>query len=292
MDTALLNKSKRIAIIGKRLSSDYFPGAFSSVFKGQGLAFNSVRPYEWGDDTRAIDWNVSARLNSLHIKTYCEERRLNVFFLIDISASCFNHIYSMQFREYVASLCATLGFSAMQSGDTAGAAFFSSEIEKYIKPKSNFNHIHRLISEILQYNSLNKNTNLAYSIECFLKIQKKSSVIFIISDFLAKNFEPALLKLTKKHDAIAVRLNPFPTADIPDNALFRIIDAESKQSEIINCASHRYSLSVNNWDNIQSNNLSEIFKNLHVDFINLSLNQNFLPPFMKLFSQRNKNLIH
>ena len=206
IDTDLLKKVRKIEIKTKGLSKHLFSGEYHSAFKGRGMAFSEVREYQFGDDIRNIDWNVTARLNHPYVKVFEEERELTVMLLVDVSGS--NQFgTSVQFKEeLLAEIAAILAFSAIQNNDKVGVIFFSDKIEKFISPKKGSTHILRIIRELIDFKPDNVETNITEALRYFTNVIKKKSTAFLISDFYDKNYEDALKIASKKHDIVAIRI--------------------------------------------------------------------------------------
>lgn len=226
--TELLKKVRRIEIKTKSLSNDLFSGSYHSTFKGRGMSFSEVRSYAYGDDVRAIDWNVTARHDTPYIKVFEEERELTVLLLIDISASTIFGS-SVQFKkDIITEIAAVLSFSAIQNNDKVGVIFFSDKVEKYIPPKKGKTHILRIIRELIQLEPTSKETNIAEALRFLNNIAKKKSVVFLVSDFMCNSPYDDALKLTKnRHDILGIRIYDERERILPDIGLIHIKDAEN-----------------------------------------------------------------
>jgi uncharacterized protein (DUF58 family) len=227
----LLKKVRKIEIKTKGLSNHIFSGEYHSKFKGRGMSFSEVREYQYGDDIRNIDWNVTARFQTPYIKVFEEERELTVMLLVDISQSTFIGTLNQTKREMIAELCAIIAFSAINNNDKVGLAFFSNKTELFLPPKKGKQQILRIIRELLNYNAENKTTDIAHTLEGFNNKMKKKAIVFILSDFLNDGYFEQLSHLAKKHDVIGIKINDTLDENIPNVGLMQIYDVE-KQTHI------------------------------------------------------------
>ena len=227
MDTkALLKKVRKIEIKTRRLSNHIFGGEYHSTFKGRGMTFSEVRQYQFGDDVRAIDWNVTARYNSPYIKVFEEERELTLMLMVDISGSEFFGSQSQTKREIITEIAATLAFSALQNNDKVGVVMFSNIIEIYIPPKKGRSHILRIIRELLEFKPTNKSTNIGEALAFLSGVLKKKAIVFLLSDFIDSNYEKTLKITAKKHDLTGIRIYDKLETFIPKMGLIPMIDSE------------------------------------------------------------------
>ncbi len=213
--TELLRKVRKIEIKTRGLSKNIFAGEYHSAFKGRGMAFSEVRDYQYGDDIRNIDWNVTARFNHPYIKIYEEERELTVMLIVDVSGSRNFGTISQLKKNLITEIAAVLSFSAIQNNDKIGMIMFSSRIEKFIPPKKGRQHILRIIRELINFEPADRNTNLTEALRYFTNVIKKRSTAFIISDFIDENYEDALKIAGKKHDIIALNIYDIREQEIP-----------------------------------------------------------------------------
>ena len=223
----LLKKVRRIEIKTKGISKHLLSGEYHSAFKGKGMSFSEVRAYQFGDDVRNIDWNVTARTNDPFVKVFEEERELTVMLMIDISASSFFGSGAQNKRALITELAAVLSFSAIQNNDKVGVIFFSSQIERFIPPKKGKQHILMIIRELLNIQPVHKGTNIAVALEYFNNLVKKRSISFLISDFIAEPFETPLRIAKKRHDVIGIHVYDKLEEKIPAVGLLPIRDPES-----------------------------------------------------------------
>lgn len=229
MDTAeLLKKVRKIEIKTRGLSRNLFAGDYHSTFKGRGMSFSEVRTYQYGDDVRNIDWNVTARSNETHIKTYEEEREMTMMLLVDMSRSAFFGSDKLK-SEVITEISAILAFSAIQNNDKVGVIFFSDRIEKFIPPKKGKRHILLIIRELLDFEPQGKGTNLTAALKYLNNISKKKTITFLLSDFIDKGYDDALRIAARRHDLIGIRLHDKNEEMLPDVGLVHVHDAESGQ---------------------------------------------------------------
>lgn len=232
MDTAeILKKVRQLEIKTKGLTNHIFAGEYHSAFKGRGMSFSEVRDYHFGDDVRAIDWNVTARFNSPYIKIFEEERELTVMLLVDVSESESFGTTKQTKRGLVTELCAVLAFSAIKNNDKVGVIFFSDGVEKYIPPKKGKSHILFIIRELLSFEPKKKGTNIAETLRFFNNAAKKKSIVFMLSDFFSGNYQDALNIASKRHDMVGVQVYDRRDKELPDAGLIRMTDAETGASQ-------------------------------------------------------------
>lgn len=225
--TELIKKVRKIEIKTKGLSNHLFSGEYHTAFKGKGMSFSEVREYQYGDDIRAIDWNVTARFNHPYIKVFEEERELTVMILIDVSQSSYFGSTNAFKSDIITEICAVISFSALNNNDKVGVIFFSSTIEKFIPPKKGKTHVLRIIREMLNFESVQKETDISQALKYLTNIMKKKSICFVLSDFMDKNFQNALNIASKKHDIIGIKIFDDLETQIPDIGLLQVHDAES-----------------------------------------------------------------
>lgn len=234
MDTAeLLKKVRKLEIKTRRLSRHLFTGGYHSAFKGRGMLFSEVRQYQFGDDVRAIDWNVTARTGEPHIKIFEEERELTVMLLVDVSGSAFFGTSGQSKQEMLAELCAVLAFSANSNNDKVGLMLFSDRVEMFIPPKKGRQHTLRMIRELLHLEPSERRTDMAGALEMTHNLLKKRSICFVMSDFMATGYESPLRVLARRHDCIGVHCWDPRERDLPDVGLLPVRDAESGETEWI-----------------------------------------------------------
>ena len=282
----IFKKVRKIEIKTRGLSNQIFSGEYHSVFKGRGMAFSEVREYQYGDDIRNIDWNVTARFNHPYIKIFEEERELTVMLLIDVSGSN-NFGTQVQLKQdVVTEIAAVLSFSAIQNNDKVGVIFFSDKIEKFIPPKKGTSHILRIIRELIDFKSENSGTNVAEALRYLTNAIKKKSTAFIISDFMDENFEKAIQVANYKHDLIAIRVTDKREQQMPDIGLVRMLDAETGKQKWINTSSKKVRKLYAKRVNEKTTYLDRTFARFGVDMVKVYTGEDYVAPLMKLFKKR------
>ena len=238
MDTKeLLKKVRKIEIKTRRLSSDIFGGEYHSTFKGRGMTFSEVRSYQYGDDVRVIDWNVTARYNTPFVKIFEEERELTVLLVVDVSGSEFFGTANQLKREVVTEIAATLAFSALQNNDKVGLVLFAQTIEKYIPPKRGRSHLLRIIRELLEFEPQTSKTSIGTALEFISSVLKKKAIAFLLSDFIDNDYQRQLRIAAKKHDLTGIRVYDSKEEEIPNIGLTLTRDAETGKLDWINTSS-------------------------------------------------------
>jgi uncharacterized protein (DUF58 family) len=287
MDSAeLFKKVRKIEIKTRGLSNQIFSGQYHSVFKGRGMAFSEVREYQFGDDIRNIDWNVTARFNHPYIKIFDEERELTVMLLIDVSASNqFGTRKSLK-QEMITEIAAVLAFSAIQNNDKVGVLFFSKHVEKFIPPKKGTSHILRIIRELIEFRPQEQGTNLTEPLRYLTNAIKKRCTAFLLSDFLDTGFQDAIKIANKKHDLIAVQIYDHRETDLPDVGLVRMRNAETGKLLWVDSSSWRVRQQYGNWYDRQAMWLNETFLRSGVDVARIRTDQDYVKPLINLFKKR------
>jgi len=225
----LIKKIKQIEITSTKLVEEIFSGEYHSNFKGKGMEFDDIREYSYGDDVRNIDWNVTARYNTPYVKQFCEERELNMFLLIDVSKS---NNFGLK-KEYIAEIGATLSYSANKNNDNVGMILFTDKIEKVIPSKSGKKHSLSIIETILTFEPTGVKTNIKKAIHYFMQIQKKRSIVVIISDFLDEDYEKEVKMISRKHDVVLIKVIDQSEEELPKSCVFRFEDLETKETFIV-----------------------------------------------------------
>ncbi len=240
MDTKeLLKKVRKIEIKTRRLSDHIFGGEYHSTFKGRGMTFSEVRQYQFGDDVRNIDWNVTARYNEPFIKVFEEERELTMMLMVDISGSE-QFGTSNQFKnEIVTEISATLAFSALQNNDKVGLILFSNQIELYIPPKKGKSHVLRIIRELLEFKPISNKTDIAEALKFLSSVMKKKAIVFVLSDFIASDYERTLKITGNKHDLTGIRVYDEREESIPNLGMVQLEDAETGKLQLVNTQSRK-----------------------------------------------------
>ena len=286
--TELINRVRRIEIKTRGLSNNIFAGEYHSAFKGRGMAFSEVREYQYGDDVRDIDWNVTARFHKPYIKVYEEERELTVMLMIDVSGSLeFGTVKQLK-KDMVAEIAATLAFSAIQNNDKIGVIFFSDKIEKFIPPKKGRKHILYIIRELLDFQPTSRNTNIGAALEYLTNVMKRRCTAFILSDFLDKtNFQNAMTIANRKHDLVAVQVYDRRLAELPSVGLIRVKDAETGAEQWIDTSSKAVRKAHHEWWINKQLQLGDMFTKSNVDVVSVRTDQDYVKALMNLFAKRN-----
>lgn len=240
MDTKeLLKKVRKIEIKTRRLSDHIFGGEYHSTFKGRGMTFSEVRQYQFGDDVRNIDWNVTARTNEPHVKVFEEERELTMMLMADVSGSKLFGTQNQFKDEIVTEIAATLAFSATQNNDKIGLILFSDEIELFIPPKKGRSHVLRIIRELLEFKPKSKKTNISEAIKFLSNVMKKKAIVFMLSDFVADDYKQTLKIAAGKHDITGIRVFDKHEAEIPNIGMVQMQDEETGELILVNTASKK-----------------------------------------------------
>lgn len=283
----LLKKVRQIEIKTRGLSQNIFAGEYHAAFKGRGMMFSEVREYQYGDDIRDIDWNVTARQNHPYVKVYEEERELTVMLLVDVSRSRLFGAVGEEKREMIAEIAATLAFSAIQNNDKIGVIFFSDKIEKFIPPKKGRKHILFIISQLLTFTPENSGTNIAMVLKYFSDALKKRTTTFLISDYIdAHNYSKALQVAANKHDVIAIQVYDKRDTQLPNVGLMRVNDLETGRDLWINTASKSVRMQYNKWWYQRQQAMSEAMLKSHVDMVSVATDEDFVKALMSLFKNR------
>ena len=289
MDTSeILKRVRQIEIKTRGLSNNIFAGEYHSAFKGRGMAFSEVREYQYGDDIRDIDWNVTARFNRPFVKVFEEERELTVMLVIDVSGSLSFGTVSQTKREMVAEIAATLAFSAIQNNDKIGVIFFSDRIEKFIPPKKGRKHILRIIRELLDFTPQSKSTDIGQAIEYLTQAIKRRCTAFLLSDFIdRKDYRTALTVANRKHDVVAIQVFDRRMADLPDVGLMKVCDAETGHEQWIDTSSAGVRRAHHEWWVNKQTELDETFTKSNVDSVSVRTDQDYVKALLNLFAKRN-----
>ncbi len=238
MDTKeLLKKVRKIEIKTRRLSDHVFGGEYHSTFKGRGMTFSEVRQYQFGDDVRNIDWNVTARYNEPFVKVFEEERELTLMLVVDVSGSEFFGTQEQFKNEIITEVAATLAFSAMQNNDKTGLILFSDEIELYIPPKKGKSHVLRIIRELIEFTPKSNNTSLSNALKFLSNVMKKKAIVFVLSDFIADNYRDTLKIAARKHDVTGIRIYDKADENIPNLGMVEMQDQETAELLLVNTGS-------------------------------------------------------
>lgn len=289
METSeLIKRVRRIEIKTRGLSRNIFAGEYHSAFKGRGMAFSEVREYQFGDDIRNIDWNVTARYNKPFVKIYEEERELTVMLLIDVSGSRLFGSEEKLKKNIITEIAAILAFSAIQNNDKIGVIFFSEKIEKFIPPKKGRSHILRIISELIDFEPEARGTDISGAIRYLTNAIKKRCTAFVISDFIQKeeSLENALSIANNRHDVVALRIYDERETRLPDIGMIKLKDAETGNYVWIDTSDSKARNTYRVWWKRLSAQLDNSFKKSGVDYVDISTNHDYVKSLISLFKKR------
>ena len=287
METSeLLKKVRKIEIKSRGLSKNIFAGEYHSAFKGRGMTFSEVREYQFGDDIRSIDWNVTARFGHPYIKVFEEEREMTVVLLVDVSGSReFGTVWQMK-QDVFTEVAATLAFSTIQNNDKVGVIFFSDKIEKFIPPKKGKKHVLFIIRELLDFKPESTKTDIAGALRFFTNAIKKSSTAFVISDFIDTNFEKDLTIANRKHDVVALQVYDVRETELPDVGLVKLKDAETGERIWVDTSDKRLRTTYKHaWAESQLA-LQATFTKSGVNSVSMSTSDDYVRALMRLFKMR------
>lgn len=282
----LLKRVRKIEIKTRGLSKHIFAGEYHSAFKGRGMAFSEVREYQYGDDIRNIDWNVTARFNHPYIKVFEEERELTVMIVVDVSGSRDFGTRTRSKKDLLAELAAIISFSAIQNNDKVGAILFTDKVEKFIPPKKGSQHILRVIRELIEFEPQSKATNISEGLRYLTNAIKKRSIAFVISDFIGPKFDDALRIANRKHDMVALRIYDQREAELPPIGLVQVYDAENGSSMWIDTSNRTLRENYRKSWLSHEQYLMETFKKSGVDNTMIRTDEDYVKPLMNLFKHR------
>ena len=288
MDTSeLIRKVRKIEIKTRGLSHNIFAGQYHSAFKGRGMSFSEVREYQYGDDVRDIDWNVTARFNKPYIKVFEEERELTVMLLIDLSDSLDFGTVNQTKREMVTEIAATIAFAAIQNNDKIGVIFFTDRVEKFIPPQKGKKHILYIIRELLNFEPQSKRTNISLPLEYLTNAIKKRCTAFLISDFIDNGeYRNAMTIANRKHDLVAIQVYDRRLAELPEIGLVKFRDAETGEEMYIDTSSSKVQEAQRQWWNEQCKKRDDVLKKSRVDSVSISTEQDYVKALLNLFAKR------
>jgi uncharacterized protein (DUF58 family) len=292
MDNELLKKVRKIEIKTKSLSHQIFAGEYHSAFKGRGMAFSEVREYQFGDDVRNMDWNVTARLRAPYVKVFEEEREMTVVLLIDVSSSGIFGTTTKTKRELLAEIAAVLSFSASANNDKVGALFFSSRVEKFIPPKKGRSHLLRIIRELLEFQPQTKGTNISEALRFLTNAIKRKCTAFLLSDLMdvdgesRPNYEEALKVAVNRHDLSVINIYDPREREFPDVGRVRVRDAETGEEMMVDTSSKAVREHYNNWSVGVFRQSKALFNEFKVDSVSISTDQDYVKGLITFFKQR------
>jgi uncharacterized protein (DUF58 family) len=288
METSeLLKKVRQIEIKTRGLSRNIFAGQYHSAFKGRGMAFSEVREYEFGDDIRDIDWNVTARYSKPYIKIFEEERELTVVLLVDVSGSRNFGAHTMLKRDMITEIAATLAFSTIQNNDKIGVIFFSDRIEKFIPPQKGKGHVLYIIRELLDFEPRRTQTDISQALRYLTNAIKKRCTAFVFSDYIDKgDYHHALTIANRKHDMVAIQVYDRSETTIPKVGLMKVKDPESGLETYIDTSSRRVRNAYNQWWQQRQNVMQDAFKRSRVDSVSIRTDEDYVKSLIGLFNKR------
>lgn len=290
--TELLKKVRKIEIKTKALSHQIFAGEYHSAFKGRGMAFSEVREYQWGDDVRNMDWNVTARLRSPYVKVFEEERELTVVLLVDVSRSGLFGTSGQTKRETIAEIAAVLSFSAILNNDKVGALFFSDHVEKFIPPKKGRSHLLHIIREMLELQPASDGTDIGEALRFLTNAIKKKCTAFLLSDMIDPDasgnprYEDALKVAVNRHDLSVIKVHDPRERNIPAVGLVHVKDSETGEGAWINTDSRKVRESYAQWFSLMNERQTAIFNKYQVDNVDIPTDSDYVKGLMALFNRR------
>ncbi len=282
----VLKQVRRIEISTRGLVNDVFSGEYHSVFKGRGMNFAEVREYQYGDDIRSIDWNVTARCGSPFVKVFEEERELTVMLVVDVSASGDFGTRERLKGEVAVEICALLAFSAIKNNDKVGLVIFSDHVEKFVPPRKGRRHVLRVLRELLYHQPQGRGTDIAAAVEYLTHIQRKRAVTFLVSDFRDEGFDKALAVAGRRHDLIAVRIGDARERHLPPLGLIRLEDPETGEQVVVNTSSARFRASFRDVSERRRDELDRVLRRSKVDVIDIDTGEPYVKPLMRFFQER------
>ncbi len=292
MTNDLLKNVRKIEIKTRGLSRQIFAGEYHSAYKGRGMAFSEVREYQFGDDVRNMDWNVTARMNTPYIKIFEEERELTVVLLIDVSGSRWFGTREKLKKELLAEVAAVLSFSASINNDKVGALFFSDRVEKFIPPKKGRSHLLRIIREMLEFEPESKGTDISEALRFLTNAIKKRCTAFLLSDLVdvgtdnRPRFEEALKIAVNKHDLAAIQIYDFRETELPNVGLVRMTDAETAAEQWVDTSRKKVREAYAQWYQIGQERIKELLTKYRVDHVKIATDQDYVQPLIRLFKSR------
>jgi uncharacterized protein (DUF58 family) len=282
----LLKKVRKIEIKTRRLTNNIFGGEYHSAFKGRGMTFSEVRNYQFGDDVRTIDWNVTARYNEPFVKVFEEERELTLMLLVDVSGSEFFGTDKVLKKNIVTEISATLAFSALQNNDKVGLILFSDEVEFYIPPSKGKTHVLRIIRELIEFKPKSKKTDISEALQFLIGVIKKKSIAFILSDFIAENYEKTLKICAKKHDLTGIRIFDKMEESIPNMGIISMFDQETEEVKMIDTSSHSLRKKYELFNKLNSKRFNQVFSKHGAGTLNCRTDESYVKKLLSYFKTR------
>ncbi len=282
----ILKEVRRIEISTRGLVNEVFSGEYHSVFKGRGMSFAEVREYQYGDDIRSIDWNVTARTGAPFVKVFEEERELTVMLLVDVSASGDFGTRQRFKAEVAVEICALLAFSAIKNNDKVGLVIFSDHVEKFVPPRKGRRHVLRVLRELLYHKPEGRGTDIAAALEYLTHVQRKRAVTFLVSDFRGEGFEKALAVAGRRHDLVAVRLGDPREEELPPLGLLELEDPETGARVVVNTSRPAFRTAFRGVNSMRRAALDKTFRRSRVDVIDIRTGEPWVKPLMRFFQGR------
>lgn len=283
----LLKKVRKIEIKTRRLSDHIFSGEYHTSFKGRGMTFSEVRQYQYGDDVRAIDWNVTARYNEPYIKVFEEERELTMMLLVDISGSALFGTKNQLKSEVVTEIAATLAFSATKNNDKIGLLLFSDQVELYIPPKKGKTHVLRIIRELIEFSPKSNKTDLAVALQFLAGVMKKKAIVFVVSDFMTQDYEKPLKIAAKKHDLTGIRVYDTREEKMPNIGLVPLLDAETNKVVLVDTHSAKARKDYEINQRAQVGYFKEQFSKAGAGVVHTRVDESYVTKLLGYFKARN-----
>ena len=282
----LLKKVRKIEIKTRRLSNNIFGGEYHSAFKGRGMTFSEVRNYQFGDDVRAIDWNVTARYNEPFVKVFEEERELTLMLIVDISGSEFFGSDNALKKNIITEISATLAFSALQNNDKVGLILFTDQIELYIPPKKGKTHVLRIIRELIEFKPESKKTDIGIALQFLISVIKKKSITFILSDFISPDFEKTLRVTSKKHDVTGIRIYDKLEEAIPNLGLVSMFDQETEEIRLVDTSSLELRNKYRKQNSLNFKKINELFTKNGAGTLVCRTDESYVKKLLSYFKKR------
>ena len=282
----LLKKVRKIEIKTRRLSDHIFGGEYHSTFKGRGMTFSEVRQYQFGDDVRSIDWNVTARYNEPYIKVFEEERELTMMLMVDVSGSELFGTTNQFKKEIITEISATLAFSALQNNDKVGLILFSDQVELFIPPKKGKSHVLRIIRELLEFQPKSHKTDIAQALKYLTNVMKKKAIVFVLSDFIADDYEKTLKIVGNKHDVTGIRVYDEREESIPNIGMVQMQDAETGKRKLINTKSRSVRLAYGKYHSDKVNYFKETFTKSACGVLDCRVDESYVKKLLGYFKRR------
>ncbi len=282
----LLKKVRKIEIKTRGLSRHIFSGEYHSAFKGRGMSFSEVREYQYGDDIRSIDWNVTARFNSPYIKVFEEERELTAMLMVDVSASSFFGSGTQMKNEVITEICAVLAFAAIQNNDKVGVVFFSDQVEKYIPPKKGKSHILRIIRELLDFKAKHTRTDIGEAFKFLNNVTKKRSIVFMLSDFMDDNYKDPLNIAARRHDVVGIRIYDKRERILPAVGMMRVVDAETGKVKWIDSSSKTAQTHYEKYHEERYHYFKKTFLQTGASLLDIETEESYVNALLKFFKRR------